>query len=140
MLAPPMNGDSRCSGSLVERKRRLGKTAHISATADDRGFPPQFVAHRPGSISTQFVADHDALNGIGHDGAEGASAHSHCYDTVARRHALDGTVKLVGARRALKARSTQAQRTSCQGQCSHGQHEAAGRIGTGTDAFAHRPG
>ena len=140
MLAPSMNGDSRCSGSLVERKRRLGKTAHISATADDRGFPPQFVAHRPGSISTQFVADHDALDGIGHDGAEGASAHSHCYDTVARRHALDGTVKLVGAGRALKARSAQAERACRHGERSHGQHEAARRIGTGAGAIAPRPG
>lgn len=104
-------------------------TAYISATADGRSLPPQFVAHRPGRLGAQFVADHDALDGIGHDSAEGASAHSYGYDTVARRHALDATVKLVGAGRALKARSAQAQRTSRHRERSHCQDETAREIG-----------
>ena len=115
-------------------------TAHIGAAADQTGLSPQFIAHRTGSIGAQFVADHDALNCVGHDGTERTTLHTHCHDTVARRHALDGTVEPIDAGRALKARRTQAERTSRQPQRSHGQHETAGLIGTGTDAAARRPG
>ena len=140
MLAPFVNGDS----PALRQPRRAETTprdghAYISATADGCGFSPQFVAHRPGSINTQFVTDHDALDGIGKHSAERAAAYAHGHHTVAGRHALDGSIKLVGAGRALKARSVQAQRTSRHRERSHRQDETAREIGgRGTALAAHR--
>ncbi len=57
-------------------------------------FSPQFVAYGPGRSSAQLVADHDALDGVGHDSAERTPAHAHRYHAVARRCTADSTIKL----------------------------------------------